>query len=90
MADLQALAEKCGMTIFDLNTDVVLSDDGRGRISIDSFVDPEWSDHMSIRWNTEKDRLWFYAHFSADKAELIGRLLIQRAKDLRKRNASNA
>jgi hypothetical protein len=79
---LEQLAAKCGMTVYDLNTNVVRADDGDGRVSVDGGLSPMWGDHMSLRWYVG-DGKWAYAHFSADKAELIGRLLIARAEWLR-------
>lgn len=83
--DLLALAERCGMTVYDLNTNVVRSDDGNARLAT-SGGDPVWGDHVRVEWMPEATPgQWFYAHFSADKAELFARQLLRRAKSLRAR-----
>jgi hypothetical protein len=71
------------MTVYDLNTQVIRSDDDRGRIAFSSG-DPIWGDHVRIEWMPETmPGQWYYAHFSPDKAELFGRMLIKRAAALR-------
>lgn len=83
-ATLLTLAKRCGMDIYALNTGVIRSDDGKGRIASSSALEPMWGDHGMLQWMPESTPgKWFYAHFSADKMELFGRQLIARAEYLR-------
>ena len=83
-ASLLELAERAGMDVYALNTNVIKSDDGLGRIGFSSG-DPIWGDHLRLEWMPEATPgKWLYAHFSADKIELLARKLLERANAMRK------
>jgi hypothetical protein len=50
--------------------------------SVSQYIDPKWTDCLTLQFLPEGQRGWFYMHFSPARARLIAKLLIDRADRL--------